>query len=191
MRLTRFGAAWWYRLGWRSCSSGPTSVCQLNVPGASTSGTSSPRPRRRVRQGTKPYVYMARMAVLQKGTYWSSRKRWNAGVASVPWIRQKMPCDRQVDSMILKHCRIVGSVVTSSSSRLCDSAMSRSRLFWRARCMEEEEAWPIVIIAGCMIAHARWACSQALYRRGLVFQRSCARACITRSSNSPYVINAA
>jgi hypothetical protein len=54
-------------VGARPCSSGPTSVCQLKVPGGRTSGMSSPRPRRRVRHGTKPYVNMARIAVRQKG----------------------------------------------------------------------------------------------------------------------------
>lgn len=55
------------RVGSRSCSSGPTSVCQLKVPGGRTSGIASPRASRRVRHGTKPYVCIARMADLQNG----------------------------------------------------------------------------------------------------------------------------
>lgn len=66
-RLLCLGAACLYTPGARPCSSGPTSVCQLNVPGGRTSGMSSPLPSRRVRHGTKPYVYMARMADRQNG----------------------------------------------------------------------------------------------------------------------------
>ena len=49
---------------------------------------------------------------------------WNRWVHSFPLIRQHIPCERQVDSIILKHCWRVGSDTPSSKRIAWDSARS-------------------------------------------------------------------